>query len=148
MCEKTSPAIRSVELVLKLPPVGLHKKVVIKVRAKRHVRQKRYNNGFVRLERIFSYDVKKAENRLKEKFGDPNQVKNPPNNDPPEEDGGGDNNGGDTYDEEEIMELDPNAKVWICHRRVRKGKITWRTKSIRQKFMSKHIGHGDKNGKC
>ena len=128
---------------------SLHKKVVVTLRAKRHVRQKRYNNGFVRLERIFSYDIKKAENRLKEKFGDPLVFVNPPPDDPPPADDiGGDGNGGDVYDQDEVITLDPNTKVKICHRRVRKGKITWRTRTVKQKFVEKHIGHGDILGEC
>lgn len=125
---------------------SLHKKVVVKVRSKRHVKQNRYNDGFVRLERIFSYDVKRTENRLKEEFKDAAPPDN--GNDPPDDDGGGDNNGGDEYDQDEVIELDPNTPVWICHRRVRRGKISWSNRSIKQKFVQKHIGHGDTLGKC
>lgn len=128
---------------------SLHKKVVVKLRAKHHVRQKRYDNGFVRIERIFSYDIKKAENRLREKFGDPLVVENPPPGDNPS---GGptsdDDDGVDVYDQDEVIVLDPNTRVKICHRRVRKGKITWRTRTVKQKFVDKHIGHGDILGKC
>ena len=126
----------------------LHKKVIVKVRSKRHVKQNRYNDGFVRLERIFSYDVKRAENRLKEKF--PDAVSGPENNGngPPDDDGGGDNNGGDEYDQDEVGDLDPNTPVWICQRRVRRGKISWSNRSVKQKFVQKHIGHGDTLGKC
>jgi hypothetical protein len=123
---------------------SLHKKVVVKVRAKRHVERNRYKDGFVRLERIISYDNKRAENRLKEVA----DQALPPPIDPLKKDGGGDNNGGDEYDEDEQVESDPNSKIWICHRRVKKGKIKWSTKSIKQKFASKHVGHGDKMGKC
>ena len=52
------------------------------------------------------------------------------------------------YEKDEVIELDPNAKVKICHRRVRKGKITWKTRTVKQKFVEKHIGHGDILGKC
>ena len=124
---------------------SLHKKVVINVRAKRHVQQNRYSNGFVRLERIISYDTKRAENRLKEAFGTPvSGVVDPPVVD----ETGGDNNGGDVYDTEEQVENDPDTPVWLCHRSVKRGKITWSTKSVKQKFSAKHVGHGDKMGKC
>jgi len=49
---------------------SLHKKVVVKIRSDRHVKQNRYHNGFVRLERVFSYDKRRAENRLFEKYGE------------------------------------------------------------------------------
>ncbi len=125
---------------------SLQKKVVVKVRSKRHVKQNRYTNGFVRLERIFSYDVKRAENRLKEQYGDTTPTDPPPDDDPPPEEGGDD--GGDEGDQDDVEEPDPNAKVWICHRRVKRGRITWRSKKVKQKFVQKHIGHGDTMGQC
>jgi len=126
-----------------------HKKVIVRIRAKRHTRQNRYSNGFVRIERIFSYDVKKAENRLREKYGDPLLVNDPVLEDlPPAVETGGDGNGGDVYDQDEVMELDPNTPVTICHRRVIYGQITWETRTVKQKYVSKHIGHGDKLGAC
>jgi len=127
---------------------SLHKKVVVQLRSKRHVRQNRYSEGFVRLERIFSFDTKRAENRLREKYGDTVPVAPPPTDDPPPDEQGGDNNGGDEYDEDEVVEVDPDAAVWICHRRVKEGKVSWKSKTVKQKFVNKHIGHGDKLGKC
>ena len=127
--------------------VSFHKKVVVYLRANRHVRQNRYVNGFVRLERIFSFDTKRAEFRTKEEYPDSSPSQNPPNNNPPE-DGGGDNNGADIYDENEVAEADPDRRVWVCHRSIEDGKISWRSKVIRQKFLEKHVGHGDTAGKC
>ncbi|GMQ83018.1 MAG: hypothetical protein BMS9Abin05_2490 [Rhodothermia bacterium] len=118
---------------------SLHKKVIVKVRAKRHVRQNRYNDGFVRLERIFSYDIKKAENRLREKYG-PTVVETPTDPPPPPPPPPPDPN--------VTPKTDPNALVAICHRRVKRGKITWKNRTVKQKFVKKHIGHGDKLGSC
>ncbi|GMQ83015.1 MAG: hypothetical protein BMS9Abin05_2487 [Rhodothermia bacterium] len=117
--------------------VSFHKKVVVRVRAKRHVLQKRYANGFVRLERIFSYDNSRAKNRFEDVYGptvtpaslEPptTQPTTPPTLDPT---------------------LNPDNPVWVCHRSVVNGTITWTTKSIQQKFIQKHVGHGDTAGKC
>jgi hypothetical protein len=129
-----------------LPPgaTSFHKKVVVKLRAKHHVQSKRYLKGFVRLERIFSFDRKRAENRMKDEYDSPIPTADP--SDIP--DLGGDNNGGDVYDTDENMEADPDQPIWICHRSVVLGEVTWTTKSVRQMFVEKHISHGDTTGKC
>ena len=114
---------------------SFHKKVVVKVRSKHHVKQNRYPDGFVRLERIFSYNETRADNRLREKYGDPVVV------DPVIE---------PTVEpiEEPTVEPDPDEYVTICHRRVRDGKVTWKTKTVKQKYIARHIGHGDTLGSC
>jgi hypothetical protein len=120
---------------------SLHKKVVVKVRADRHVKQNRYKDGFVRLERIFSYDVKRAKNRFREEFGNPIEnilddvplIDDLPLLDDVLGDGGVD---------------DADQPVWICHRSVIDGEITWSSRTAQQRFVEQHIGHGDSLGKC
>ena len=123
---------------------SMHKKVVVRVRSTHHAMQHRYQDGFVKLERIFSYDKKRAENRFAEKYGTPAP---PPPEDPPVEEGGGEGDPPPDDGNGEV-EQDPNEMVTVCHRRVRKGKISWKTKSIKYKFLAKHIQHGDLDGAC
>ena len=124
---------------------SMHKKVVVRIRSPHHATQNRYGNGFVRLERIFSYDKNRAENRYAQKYGDPTPPDPPAGDPPPEEDpptedppleGGGD------------VEPSPDDLVTVCHRRVRDGSISWRTRQVRYKFLPKHIQHGDNEGAC
>ena len=124
-----------------------HKKVVVKVRSQHHVKQNRYPNGFVTLERVFSYNETRAENRHREKYGDVVVV-------PADDDDDGDDDDGDDDDgdDEPVVDPDPdpdpNELVTVCHRRVRFGKVRWGTRTIQQKYLARHIGHGDTLGAC
>ena len=82
----------------------------------------------MRLERIFSYDAKRAENRLIEKYGDLNKQLEGDYGD-----GGGDDEGN---------------SVSMCHRAVTNGEVVWSTKSVGEEFVDRHIGHGDTSGSC
>lgn len=120
---------------------SMHKRVVVRIRSQHHRAQNRYEDGFVRLERIFSYDKKRAENRFVEKYGDVAPPEPPPEDPPPAEDPPPDEGGGD-------VEQDPYETVTICHRLVRDGRIRWRTRQVEYRFLAKHIGHGDLLGAC
>jgi hypothetical protein len=127
---------------------SMHKKVVVRIRSKIHAEQNRYPDGFVRLERIYSYDEKRAKNRFAARFGDatlpappppdeaPPPEVTPPPADPPTDPG------------TNADEPDPNSIVTVCHRSISKGKIKWSTKNVKYKFLEKHIQHGDYTGAC
>jgi len=128
--------VNPLDLDSPLPPglESLHKKVIVKVRSKHHAQQNRFPEGFVRIERVFSYDSRRAENRLIEKYGVPvvDPLVDPivdPVVDPP-------------VDDPDIV------MVTVCHRAVENGIVVWTTTSVEEIFVNNHIGHGDTLGAC